>query len=178
MNSTPSLDETIDSPTLDQASMDLIEPGPEHLQLAKMIGTWKVACTQWMKEGAEPSKSTGQATFAQLFDGRFIREEFKGEFQGKSFMGIGTMGFDRAANRFVNTWYDSMGTGITSTIGTCSANGKELVLRGTMSCPIKGEINVRHVYSHESDDKFTFTMYGENEEKESKSMELVYTRQD
>ena len=165
-----------DSTTPDQAAMDLMQPGTEHAQLAKTIGTWKVAYTQWMKKGAEPTKATGQSIFTKLFDGRFIREEFTGDFQGKQFTGIGTMGFDRAAKRFVNTWYDSMGTGITSTNGTSGANGKDLVLRGTMTCPMRGEMNVRHVYAHQSDDKFTFTMYGESEGKESKSMELVYTR--
>ena len=157
--------------------MDLMKPGPEHAQLAKKIGTWKVTYTQWMKEGADPTEATGQSVFTKLFDGRFIQEEFLGDFQGKPFSGIGTMGFDRASKRFVNTWYDSMGTGITSTNGTNGANGKDLVLRGTMTCPMKGEINVRHVYVHQSNDKFMLTMYGESKGKESKSMELVYTRQ-
>ena len=177
MKSSPTTGKKNDSPTPEQAAMDLMKPGPEHAQLAKKVGTWKVAYTQWMKEGAEPTKATGQSIFTKLFDGRFIREEFTGDFQGKPFTGIGTMGFDRAAKRFVNTWYDSMGTGITSTNGTNGANGKDLVLRGTMTCPMKGEINVRHVYAHQSNDKFMLTLYGESKGKESKSMELVYTRQ-
>lgn len=177
MKSSPTTGKKIDSPTPEQAAMDQVKLGPEHAQLAKTIGTWKVAYTQWMKEGAEPTKATGQSIFTKLFEGRFIREEFTGEFQGKPFTGIGTMGFDRAAKRFVNTWYDSMGTGITSTSGTSGANGKDLVLRGMMTCPMRGEMNIRHVYAHQSDDKFTLTMYGKSEGKESKSMELVYTRQ-
>lgn len=177
MKSSPTNGKHAEPSTPDQAAMDLMKPGPEHAQLAKTIGAWKVACTQWMKDGAEPTKATGHSTFKKLFDGRFIQEEFKGEFQGKPFTGIGTMGFDKAAKHFVNTWYDSMGTGITSTNGASSAKGKDLVMRGTMTCPMKGEMNVRHVYAHESDDKFTVTMYNESEGKESKSMELVYTRQ-
>lgn len=177
MKSSPTTGKKIDSQTSEQAAMDLMKLGPEHAQLAKTIGTWKVACTLWMKEGAEPTKAMGQSIFTKLFDGRFIREEFTSDFLGKPFTGIGTMGFDRAAKRFANTWYDSMGTGITSTNGTSGANGKDLVLRGTMTCPTRGELNVRHVYAPQSDDKFTLTMYGESEGNESKSMELVYTRQ-
>ena len=177
MKSSPTTAKKSASPIPDQAVTDLMKPGPEHAELAKTIGTWKVAYTQWMKEGAEPTKATGKSMFTKLFDGRFIREEFSGDFHGEPFTGIGTMGFDRAANRFVNTWYDSMGTGITSTAGTISVNGKDLVMRGTMTCPIKGEMHVRHVYGHESNDKFTLTMFCEHDGKENKSMELVYTRQ-
>lgn len=161
----------------DQAVMDLMKPGPEHVQLAKKIGTWKVAYTQWMKEDSEPIKATGLAIFTKIFDGRFIHEEFKGDFKGKPFIGIGTMGYDRVAKHFVNVWYDNMGTGITSTTGASSTHGKDIVMRGAMACPTKGEINVRHVYAHVSEDKFTLTMFGEQDGKESKSMEVTYTRQ-
>lgn len=169
-------DKKIDSPLSEQA-MDVMKLGPEHAQLAKTIGTWKVAYMFWMKEGAEPTQATGRSTFTKLFDGRFIREEFTGDMLGKAFTGIGTMGFDRAAKRFVNTWYDNMGTGIIFTNGSSSANGRDLVLRGTMTCPMRGAMNVRHEYVHGSDDTFTLTMYNEVDGKESKAMELVYTRQ-
>jgi len=159
-----------------QAVQELNKPGPEHAQLEKFVGRWKTAYTHWMTPEAAPVKATGSATITSVFDGRFVREEFTGEFQGKPFHGVGTTGFDRAAKRFVNTWYDNVGTGLVYSSGPATGNGKEIVLRGEMTCPINGQIKVRHVYAHESDKKFTLTMYNEKDGKEGKAMEVVYTR--
>jgi hypothetical protein len=166
-----------DSSVSDSAANELMKPGPEHAQLAKNIGKWTVAYTHWHKDGVAPTTAEGTAVFTKIFDGRFIHEELQGDFQGKPFHGTGTMGYDRAAKKFVNTWYDNMGTGITSTTGTATSHGKEVVMRGMMTCATRGELQVRHVYHHESDDKFTMTMFSEHEGKESKSMEVTYTRQ-
>ena len=177
----PAKQTTKQSPSADQkaqqqAAQELSKPGTEHAQLEKFVGTWKTSYTHWMSPDAEPVKATGKATITSVFDGRFIHEEFTGEFQGKPFNGVGTTGFDRAAKRFVNTWYDNVSTGLIYSSGPATSNQKEIVLRGEMTCPINGQIKVRHVYTQESDKKFTLTMYNEKDGKENKGMEVVYTR--
>lgn len=161
----------------EQAIQDAMKPGPENARLVKAAGSWKVAVTCWMKEGEEPQKSAGTSTFIPVFDGRYVREEFSGDFDGKPFRGVGTSGFDRAAKRYVSTWFDSMGTGIVRTSGPAVPEGTDIELTGEMTCPINGSTTLRQVRTDESADRFTVTMYNTVKGKEAKSMELVYTRE-
>ena len=152
-----------------------MKPGPEHAKLVKSVGTWKVAITWWMDGKA--TKSTGTSHVSAVFDNRYTREEFTGEFEGKKFQGVGIMGYDNAAKLVVSTWYDSMGTGIVYSSGPAAGKGKDLELRGEMTCPIKGPMTLRQVHKQESDDRCTVTMYNIVDGKETKSMELAYTRE-
>lgn len=151
--------------------------GAQHAWLAKEVGSWDVTYKTWMKPGDAPVDAVGQATFTALFDGRYITEKFTSEIAGKPFEGIGTMGYDSVAQYFVNTWYDTMGTGIFSGTGTASADDQEVTFRGSMWCREQNEqMQVRHVRTHESDDRFTLVMYNEIHGEEHKAMEVIYTR--
>ena len=158
-----------------QAMQEAMKPGPEHAKLMKTVGTWKVAVTCWM-DGKE-TISTGTSEISAIFDDRYTREEFTGEFDGKEFQGVGTMGYDNAAKLVVSTWYDSMGTGIVYSSGPAAAKGKDLELRGEMTCPIKGPMTLRQVHKQESENRCIVTMYNIIDGKETKSMELAYTRE-
>jgi hypothetical protein len=162
----------------DPAFLELMGPGPEHQQIAKVAGTWNVDCTMWMKEGEDPIESTGLAIFTPMFDGRFVNCEYKGTFMGQPFHGRSTLGYDRAAKRYFTTWHDSMATGFTYLSGTSSDGGRTIVYTGESVCPQQGPINLRQVETHESDDRFTLTMYQtpQGGGKETKAMELVYVR--
>lgn len=151
-----------------------MKPGPEHAKLVKSVGTWKVAITWWMDGKA--TKSTGTSQVSAVFDNRYTREEFTGEFDGKKFQGVGTMGYDNAAKLVVSTWYDSMGTGIVYSSGPAAEKGKDLELRGEMTCPVKGPMTLRQVHKQESENRCIVTMYNIVDGKETKSMELAYTR--
>ena len=157
--------------------MALMQPGPEHSQLAKWVGTWDVAFTHSMKAGEPVKQAKGTATITSVYGGRFIREEVSSDLDGKQFDGTGTTGYDRAAKHFVNTWYDNMGTGICYLTGTPTRESGEITYRGTMRCPTQaGEMQLRHILSWDSDDRFTLTMFNSSDGKERKAMELVYTR--
>ncbi len=77
----------------------------------------------------------------------------------------------------MRVWYDSVGTGITRTTAAPSADAKELVFTGTMDCPMQGPgVQLRHVYTQESEDRFTVVMFTAKDGEERKSMEMTYTR--
>src|SRR4051812_25261959 len=44
-------------------AMAKMQPGPEHQELAKQVGTWDVAATFWMDPAAAPQESKDTATF-------------------------------------------------------------------------------------------------------------------
>jgi hypothetical protein len=164
-------------PGFDPKVMELMKPGPEHQQLAKLAGTWDVSCRMWMKPDAPALESKAVAVATTLFDGRFVQSEFKGAFMGQPFTGVSTMGYDRPAKHYASTWCDSMGTGITYLTGTSSDGGKTITYLGDMVCPEDGKSSlIRQVETHQSDDRFTLVMYQTKDGKESKTMELAYTR--
>src|SRR5438477_13178691 len=69
-------------------------PGPEHQQMAKMAGKWKLQVTAWMKPGAPPMKSEGTSEYTPILGGRFLQEEVHGNMGDQPFEGRGLMGFD------------------------------------------------------------------------------------
>lgn len=155
---------------------DLTQPGPEHAQLMKMVGSWDVTFTQWTKEDEPEKEAQGSAVITAMYDGRYICEEYSSDFAGKSFRGVGTTGYDRGARHFVTTWCDNMGTGIVLLTGTPKSDGQEIVYHGTMTSPQQQLVQLRHVVSWESDDRFTITMFSRSDDEEHKSMFLTYTR--
>jgi len=156
---------------------DLTQPGAEHSQLMKLVGSWDVTFTQWTKDDEPEKEAQGTAVITALYDGRYIREEYSSDFAGKPFMGTGTTGYDRAGKHFVTTWYDNMGTGIAYLTGTPTRESKEIVYHGTMMSPQQQhEVQLRHVVSCESDNRFTVTMFNRSDGAERKVMLLTYTR--
>jgi hypothetical protein len=157
--------------------MTLAQPGPEHQALAKLAGTWDVAAKMWMEPGKDPMESKGTAKMEVILDGRYLRQDYRGDFMGQPFTGIGIEGFDRVKNAYTSTWLDSMSTGIMHMDGTSSDGGKTITYEGDYSCPMeKRQIQGRTVTKIIDDKTFTVTMYATREGSEAKTMELRYTR--
>ena len=165
------------APAKEPAAKDSKALGPEHAQLAKFIGAWDVACTFWAKEGEPPVSSTGRANYTPIFDGRYIREDFTGEFMGKPFIGVGTLGFDRAAGHYVSVWYDNAGTGIMHATALPGLAGDDLSFEGVGVCQeTQEEQTMRHVLHWESGERFTLSFFKGDGADEEQTMELVYSR--
>jgi hypothetical protein len=168
-------------PGMDAATMakmmELMKPGPEHQQMAKVVGTWDVDGKMWMDPKAPPSESKGTAKFSSVFDGRFIRQDFQGTMMGMAFTGTGYDGFDRAQGVYNSMWIDSMGTGMFNQTGKASADGKVITYTGEMWCPqTNGTMKARSVMTHVSDNEMTYEMFVTMNGHEDKSMELHYHR--
>ena len=179
MNKATSKPQTASAPSAakDTDPQGKSELGPEHAEIAKCVGTWDVAFTMWTQEGAPPVKSTARAIFSPVFNGRFIREDYTGEFLGKPFTGVGTLGYDRAAGHFVSMWYDSVSTGIMHSTALPGISGEDLTFEGVGVCQETGEEqSVRHVMHKDSDNRFILSFYRGEGDDEKQAMELVYTR--
>ncbi len=150
---------------------------PEHDEIARCLGAWDVSFTAWLQEDAPPVTSSGRSIFTRIFDGRYIREDYSGEFQGRPFAGIGTLGYDRAAGYFVSTWIDNASTGIMHATAMPGLANEDLTFEGLgINQETQEEQSVRHVLHWESDDCFTISFFKGEEDDEVQTMELVYTR--
>lgn len=153
-------------------------PGLEHQKLAARTGTWDLDMKMWMAPGMPPMESKGEATCEMVLGGRFLRETVKSEFMGSPFEGIGYLGYDNAAKKYVLSWLDTAGTGVMSGVGDLSADSKTLNMTMTMTSPVTGKPETSRSTSTMVDPttmKMESFMTGPDG-KEFKSMELVYKR--
>jgi hypothetical protein len=165
-----------------QAAMDawmkVATPGEGHKALEPMIGSWNVQSTMWEKPGEPPQKGGGAAEASWVLGGRFVKEEFQGEFGGMKFQGLGYTGYDNYKKKYVGSWMDTMGTMMMTTIGTVDPSGKVFTSTSTIDDIMAGKpMTVRMVTRIVDNNKHVMEMFGPDPSgKEFKMMELVYTR--
>jgi hypothetical protein len=152
---------------------------PEHAALARAVGDWDVQSTVWMGPGAPPMVFSDSASFSATLNGRWIRQDYRGERMGKPYAGVGLSGFDTIEKAYVSTWYDNFSTAAMPSTGTSGDGGKTITYTSEVKfCPMTGgPATARSVLTCESAERMVFTMY--NTPKggtEMKAMELVYTR--
>lgn len=154
-------------------------PGPEHQELAKMVGKWNAATTMWMAPDAPPTTSTGTAEMTSVMGGRWIRQDYKGDFMGTPFNGVGYIGYDRFKEQYVSTWMDDMSTMVMVSYGTASADGKVVTYESVCDDVFTGTKDkvYKHIARNIDDNTSIFEMYDKTPEgKEFKMMEIKYTR--
>src|SRR5688572_16922408 len=122
-----------DPKAMEEEMMKLAEAGPEHKMLARMVGTWD--CTVKMYEPdatGKPVESTSKAEAKCVSElgGRWIRQDFKGEFGGQQFSGIGYNGYDKNKSQYFGTWADTMSTSMMTMTGTYDEAKKTLTMSG------------------------------------------------
>lgn len=156
------------------AWLALGKPGPEHAELMKSVGTWTVESKAWTGE-AEPLRSTSKAVFTELLGGRYLRQEFEGEFMGQPYRGIGLTGFNNATKRYEDVWTDTMGTGFMLTTGTETAPG-EWTFSGSFPGPGGKTVKMRSIMRKPAADRMTFESFCDDGSGEKKCWEATYTR--
>jgi hypothetical protein len=149
-----------------------------HKRLDYMVGEWTFASKCWMEPGAPPTESTGTCTTTAIYGGRYVISEHAGDFMGQPFEGTACCGYDNTKGKYVTAWIDNMSTGIFTFEGTYDAATKTFTYTGEMDdCMSPGsKIRVREVIKVVDKDKHTFEWYETRGGKETKTMEMTYTR--
>ncbi len=161
-----------------QKVMEMIQPGPEHKMLTRMVGKWNAVGKMWMDPAAPPIESQGTMEYAAVLEGRYFQGLYLGNWMGMPFEGRSVDGFDRFAKEYFSYWYDNMGTGMMAMRGTASADGKVVTMKGTAFDPMVGaEASFKTVTTWMDDNTIQYEMYSLKDGKEIKSMEMIYTRQ-
>ncbi len=154
-------------------------PGAEHAVLKAFEGSWNVTSRSWMKPGDQPMESAGASTLTWTLDGRFLQQNFSGNWSGQPFEGIGFVGYDKMKKEYVSLWLDNMVTGVFQSKGQYDPATKTIKDSGIFSCPMTGETDkwFRAEWKVIDNNQHTYTMYIKDlSGKEFKSMELIYKR--
>ena len=158
---------------------EMITPGAEHAQLAKMAGKWTAEVKSWMDESQPPMVMAGSSEMQPVMGGRYIMQSFHGEMMGQPFEGTGYTGYDKVQKKYVSVWLDNMSTGLMTSIGDASKDGKTSTMSGMCSDPMSGgQIQFEQATTWTDDDHMKFEMFQVAKDgKKSKWMEINYTRQ-
>lgn len=154
-------------------------PGENHEWLMKMVGSWTTNSTMWMGgPDSPPVTGEGTAEFEATLGGRYLWQEFHGNFMGQPYEGRGISGYDNFRKRFFDIWFDSMSTSAFTMYGHLDATGKIKTMVGEMDEPGLRQVGkiARFVMTFESDDRMVLSAYDLAVGPDAKVMEIAYTR--
>jgi len=155
-------------------------PGEPHKKFADVVGKWTATAKFWMDPAAPPTESQGSAEFKLILGGRYLVQEYSGDWMGETFHGMGISAFDNFRQEYVDVWMDDMGTGIFVTHGTADASGKVITSKGMMDDPMSGrkDVATRSVFTMVDKDTQKMEMFAiDASGKEVQAMEILYKRQ-
>src|SRR4029453_8671940 len=109
---------------------------------------------------AQPLLSTGTAISTWTLKGRFVQQEFSGEFMGQPFHGISFTGYNNFGEKYRSVWIDDMSTRMVVSEGDADGEGKVITLGGSYACAMTGEKDkaTTQVYRIISQDNHCFEM--------------------
>ncbi len=159
----------------DETGFQPAQPQKEHEWLRQLVGEWEseVECAV---DPAKPPQKTKGTESGRLVGELWVVLENRGEFMGRPFTGVLTLGYDPERKKFIGTWCDSMSTHLWQYEGTLDASGKILTLESEGPCPTGGQVRVRETIEIEGRDHKVFTSKVEIDGKWQTGMTIQYRR--
>ena len=157
---------------------EFMTPGDHHKILEHAAGEWTYVAKYWEAPGTDAMESEGNSTGKMLYEGRYLKTSYTGNFFGMAFEGMSIEGYDNAKEEFVSIWIDNMGTGIATAAGHYDMDKKELTYEGTTTNPMtKEDAWFKQVIHANDDGTILVDMYSKLEDgSEFKMMEFLMTK--
>jgi hypothetical protein len=152
----------------------------QHKKLEPFVGTFRAEVKMWMGPG-EPFVATGTIVNSWDLDGRFLRQDYKGDPNDgpfPNFAGRGFWGYNTIDKRYEGFWIDSASTFMQFETGQLDAAGKVWTMTGKMTDPMSGaQLEKKSVITLKDNDHHSMAMYfGPPGGPENKAMEIHYAR--
>jgi len=152
-------------------------PGPEHKKLEPLVGNWTVTIKLWTDPNQSPAQATGTAQRKWIMGGRFVQETVQINCNGKTFEGMGLVGYDQAQKKFTGVKVCGLCGTISHGLATCNSSGTKFECVKEECCPLSGQkIKGRDVITIENNDRIVVNVFKTFDGKEQKVMEIVSTR--
>lgn len=158
-------------------------PGPEHKEMAELVGKWKYSLKMWMSPQIDnPMQAEGDAVNEMIIDGRFLQSKCTGMVMGQKFEGITIFGFDRRSGEYTSVGFDNTGTYSVSAKGKKNKETGEIQMTGEDYDAI-GDFTQKYkfVMTINSKDSYSFSLFFTDPimsqgTGEFKMVELQFTR--
>jgi hypothetical protein len=155
---------------------EYMTPGDMHKMMASWDGNWTSEGKFWMDENSPPTESKGSCENKMVLGGRYQESVHRSDMMGMPFEGHGTLAYDNFKKVFMSSWVDNMGSGMMYLEGPYDAATKTITLRGAWDDPMKGKMELRETLKMIDDKTQTMEMWGIQNGKESKWMEMKLTK--
>jgi hypothetical protein len=153
------------------------QPGAEHKKLQPFVGDWTLTVKLWTDPSQPPAEAKGTVERKWIMGGRFVQETVKVECHGKTFEGLGLLGYDNAQKKFTAVKACGLCGTISSGLATCDASGKKFECTKEECCPLSGQtVKGRDEVLIESNDRIVVNVFKAIGGKEAKVMEIVSIR--
>jgi hypothetical protein len=155
------------------------KPGAEHQQLQPFVGDWTFTLKVWTDPSQPPAELKGSIERKWIMDGRFVQETLHGECckTGKTFEGLGLLGYDRAQKTFTATKACGLCGTVSSGAVRFDASAGRLECTKDECCPLTGQkVKIRNEIILESSNRIVANTYRAADGKEVRIMEMISTR--
>jgi hypothetical protein len=166
----------VDEQAMMKAWMEAATPGAQHKLLEPMVGVWNVVNYSY-ETGQKVEAGGGTSTRTMILGDRFLQDHTEAQMMGMPMDGWGLTGYNNTTGEYESTWIDNMGTAIYLSKGKATADGKQITQTMDYVDPMtKKATKVKTILSFDGPDNASFTWYSLEGDKETKSMEMIYTR--
>mgnify|MGYP001819074118 CR=1 FL=1 len=110
---------------------------PEHAEVKRKAGVWKVKCTYYMGGAADPIEVNGREKGEMLGD-LWCNSRFEADMLGSPLVGNGSLGFDPVKQKYVSTWKDSAMPFLYTFEGDLDSDTGVLMMVGQNYDPVRG----------------------------------------
>jgi uncharacterized protein DUF1579 len=161
-----------------QAMDAAMDPGEGQKKLGFLVGTYDVKVLTWIDPSKPPIESSAVSLARWVLGDRYVQQMLSGFVMGEAWNGIGYVGYDNVAKKYVATYIDNGSTGMEWYTGTMDPDGKAAKLSATVIDPITLKSTAVQMRLHiaANGEHVTELWYADPTGKLNKVMELHYTR--
>jgi hypothetical protein len=153
------------------------KPGPEHRKLEPFIGDWNLTMKLWTDPSQPPAEINAAAERKWIMGGRFVQESVRGECNGKSFEGLGLLGYHNGEKKFTTTRACGLCGTVSTALSTLNSSEKKFTCSTEECCPVTGQkVKGRDEVIIESNDRIVTNIFKVLDGREMKVMEIVSIR--
>ncbi len=155
-----------------------MNPGDAQKRLGFLVGTYDVKVLTWLDPSKPPIESAAVSNAQWVLGGRYVQQMLAGFVMGQPWSGVGYVGYDNLAKKYVATYIDDGSTGMEWYSGTMDKDGKAAKLSATVIDPITRKPTAVEMRLHigTTGDHVTELWYANPAGTLQKVMELHYTR--
>lgn len=171
-------DSTVDEETVPEDLAALTIPGAPHELLEGTVGEWILTIRIWRTPDTEPVETTGSAVGRWILGDRFVETTYQGEIMERPFEGLRIEGYEKAAENYVSTWRDNLGTHTLVFRGNCVDDCKVREMVASFLDPVsKTQLRIKGVTTLTSNNSYSYESFIIMPDgTEFKNMELEATR--